>query len=80
MNTLIKSCRDQIDFNQMGLGLNQIVVLSEAGSSMYGTTTPESDRDYLGIYVPTERQLLLNNYPKQVSLPKDSGLDLQNRN
>lgn len=73
----MKSCRDQIDLDAMGLGLNQIVVLSEAGSSMYGTTTPASDRDYLGVYVPTERQLLLNNYPKQVSLPKDSGLDLQ---
>lgn len=77
MNTITKSCRDEIDLNQMGLGLNQIVVLTEAGSSMYGTQTPTSDRDYLGIYVPTERQLLINNYPKQVSLPKDSGLDLQ---
>lgn len=77
MNTLVRSSRDQIDLDTMGLGLNQIVVLTEAGSSMYGTQTPTSDRDYLGIYVPTERQLLLNNYPKQVSLPKDSGLDLQ---
>jgi hypothetical protein len=31
----------------------------------------------LGIYIPTREQLLLNNFPRQVSLPKDSGIDLQ---
>jgi hypothetical protein len=63
--------------DNLGIDLNNVIVLSEAGSSMYGTRTPESDQDYLGIYMPTERQLLLNDYPRQVSLPKDSGLDCQ---
>ena len=61
----------------LGIGMNQVIVLAEAGSSMYGTRTPDSDRDYLGVYLPTETQLLLNEYPRQISLPKDSGLDCQ---
>jgi len=77
MKTIVKSSMDEIDLKAMGLELNQLIVLAVAGSHMYGTSTMESDRDYLGIYMPTRRQLLLNDYPKQVSLPKESGLDLQ---
>ncbi len=60
-----------------GLTEDQIIVLSKAGSHMYGTSTPDSDEDYLGIYRPTRRQFLLQEYPKQASYPKDSGLDVQ---
>ena len=60
-----------------GLELDQLVVLSVAGSHMYGTATPDSDEDYLGVYTPTKRQLLLNDFPRQISFPKDSGVDLQ---
>lgn len=55
----------------------QILVLSVAGSHMYGLDTPDSDKDYLGVFIPTKEQLLLNNFPRQVKLPKSSGLDLQ---
>ena len=67
----------EINLEEMDLEPDQIVVLSVAGSYLYGTDTLNSDKDYLGIYIPTERQLLLNDYPKQKSLPKKSGLDLQ---
>ena len=77
MKTVVKGSMDEIDLKAMGLELNQLIVLAVVGSHMYGTATVESDRDYLGIYMPTKRQLLLNEYPKQVSLPKESGLDLQ---
>ncbi len=60
-----------------GLDFHQLIVLSIAGSQMYGTNTPASDKDFLGIYMPTREQLFLNNYPKQASYPKSSGLDLQ---
>ncbi len=40
--------------------------LMEFGSHLYGTNTPESDRDYKGVFVPTQRQILLGNIPKSV--------------
>ena len=60
-----------------GLDINQIVVLSKFGSHLYGTDTEESDEDYKGIYLPTHRQVILNEIPKTYSLPKTSGVDLQ---
>jgi predicted nucleotidyltransferase len=68
---------DRIDLSKMGLMKHQIIMLSVAGSHMYGTDTPDSDMDYLGIYLPTKEQLLLNRFEQQVSLPKESGIDLQ---
>jgi predicted nucleotidyltransferase len=72
--------KDEINFEAMGLTLDQIIVLSVAGSHMYGTDTKNSDRDYLGVYMPTARQLLLNDYPKSLKIPKEhnpNNLDLQ---
>lgn len=68
----------KVNFKQdLGIDDEQILILSVAGSNMYGTATPKSDKDYLGIYIPTREQLFLNNFPRQASLPKESGLDLQ---
>ncbi len=83
--TKYRNMEDEIDLNALIKGKNepfelnkkQILILSIAGSNMYGLNTPDSDRDYLGVYIPTKEQLLLNDFPKQVSLPKSSGLDLQ---
>ena len=60
-----------------GIDFHQLIVLTVAGSHMYGMNTMNSDSDFLGIYMPTKEQLLLNEYPKQASYPKSSGLDLQ---
>jgi len=73
----VRNLEHSIDFESLGLHETQVIVLSDAGSNLYGTATPESDVDYLGVFVPTKRQLLLNNFPKQVHLPKSSGLDAQ---
>lgn len=62
--------------NKIGIDKEQIVVLSMAGSHMYGTTTKNSDTDYLGIYLPTKRDLLLNRVEKQIPF-KENGIDLQ---
>lgn len=68
----------KVNFKQdLGISEEQILILSYAGSNMYGTATPQSDKDYLGIFVPTREQLFLNNFPRQTSLPKESGLDFQ---
>lgn len=34
------------------------------GSHLYGTATPESDRDYKGVFLPTTRDVLLGKIPK----------------
>lgn len=37
------------------------------GSHLYGTNTPNSDKDYKGVYLPTRRQLFLQQVPKSIS-------------
>jgi hypothetical protein len=41
-----------------------IIVKLIFGSHLYGTQTPESDRDYKGIYLPDRREILLGRIPK----------------
>lgn len=45
------------------------------GSHLYGTSTPDSDLDFKGIYLPTARQICLGNYPKTITTqrPKQQG-------
>jgi predicted nucleotidyltransferase len=44
------------------------------GSHLYGTDTPDSDRDYKGIYMPTGREVLLGRIPKSYNSTTGSGL------
>jgi len=44
-----------------------MLVEMPAGSRLYGTAGPESDSDYKGVFVPTARQLLLCQTPRQVA-------------
>ena len=37
---------------------NKIILKIKAGSHLYGTNTPNSDKDYLGIYLNTKEELL----------------------
>lgn len=69
--------RHNISLNDLGITEDQIIVLSIAGSNMYGTATEDSDKDYLGVYVPTKQDILLSKIKHQIHLPKESGLDLQ---
>lgn len=69
--------RHGINLDDLGLKEEQIIVLSVAGSKMYGTATKDSDTDYLGIFKPTRTELLMNKVNHHVKLPKESGLDLQ---
>ena len=36
---------------------NKIILKINAGSYLYGTNTPSSDRDYLGVYLNTKEEL-----------------------
>lgn len=37
------------------------------GSHLYGTSTPESDTDYKGIFLPNKRDIILGNVPKSIN-------------
>jgi len=37
------------------------------GSYLYGTATPESDRDYKGVFMPTREQIFLGKIPKSIN-------------
>ena len=38
-----------------------LLYLTKSGSHLYGTSTPESDRDYKGVFLPSRESLLLQN-------------------
>ena len=40
------------------------IVKMKFGSHLYGTNTPESDRDFKGVFMPTPEQILLGRIPK----------------
>jgi predicted nucleotidyltransferase len=40
----------------------KILIKAVAGSHLFGTSTPESDMDYKGVYVPSSDEILLGNY------------------
>ena len=44
-----------------------IIVKTVAGSHLFGTDTPTSDMDYKGVFVPTDREILLGNYKESRS-------------
>lgn len=42
------------------------IVLMLHGSHLYGTSTPDSDFDYKGVFIPDQRDILLGRIPKAV--------------
>jgi thermostable 8-oxoguanine DNA glycosylase len=51
----------------------QIIVKSVFGSHLYGTDTPESDKDYKGIFMPSKEEIFLGKIPKSISETTKSG-------
>ncbi len=41
-----------------------VIVRMKFGSHLYGTDTEDSDVDYKGVFLPTKKEILLNNIPK----------------
>lgn len=48
------------------------------GSRLYGTDTENSDLDLKGIYLPTPREIVLNTYPKTISIKRKKELNERN--
>jgi len=51
----------------------KLLVKMKFGSHLYGTSTPTSDMDYKGIYIPGADQILTCSIPKTITLSKGSG-------
>lgn len=50
---------------------HQLLLKVIVGSQAYGTSTPESDIDYCGVYMQDVDEILQGNYLKQVNINKD---------
>lgn len=48
------------------------------GSHLYGTDTPDSDRDYKGVFLPERNDILLGRIPKHYSVKTKQGSDTRN--
>lgn len=46
----------------------KLVMLCKFGSHLYGTSTPESDTDFKGVFLPPYEEVLLNKAPKSIKL------------
>jgi hypothetical protein len=57
--------------------VGRVLVKTVAGSHLFGTSTPSSDMDYKGVYLPSRDQILLGNYPDAIS---ESTGDMHNKN
>jgi len=45
----------------------KILIKAMAGSHLFGTSTPASDKDYKGVFLPTAEEILIGNYKESVS-------------
>lgn len=65
-----------IKLSNLGVTTNRIVITALTGSNMYGTNTPTSDRDYIGVFIPTKEEVLLNDVRHHIPY-KENNVDLQ---
>ncbi len=56
----------------------KLIVKMKFGSHLYGTDTKESDVDYKGIFLPTKKEILLNDIPKCRSFSTGSDVEKNN--
>jgi len=52
---------------------NLTIVNMKFGSNLYGTNTANSDRDFKGVFLPDEDQLLLGKIPRNINSSTGSG-------
>ena len=60
----------------------KILIKAMAGSHLFGTSTPSSDKDYKGVFLPTADEILLGSYSESIqqttgdSLSKNTSEDI----
>lgn len=45
----------------------KVIVKAVAGSHLFGTNTPSSDKDFKGVFIPSAREILLGDYPDTIT-------------
>lgn len=73
---LVLVAHDRANFVRHSGGRGMLIIVEmHFGSHLYGTTTPLSDLDYKGVYIPDAREILLQRVRRSVSqsLPKALG-------
>lgn len=58
--------------------MNHLLVEMLFGSHLYGTATPDSDRDFKGVYRPSHCELMLNRFPKTINLSTKTDSSVKN--
>ena len=53
-----------------------IIAKTKFGSHLYGTSTPESDHDFRGVFLPTLRECYLNKIPEVYNVPMEEDTQL----
>lgn len=56
----------------------QLIVKTIFGSHLYGTDTPESDKDFKGIFMPSKKEIFLGKIPKSISESTKKGSESKN--
>lgn len=56
----------------------KIIFKCKFGSHLYGTNTPESDQDFKAVYIPEERDIILQQVKKNINTNTKSGSTLKN--
>lgn len=59
---------------------NNLIVLMQFGSHLYGTNTETSDIDLKGIYMPSKRQIYLNNIPNSIKYDSIKNRNINHKN
>jgi hypothetical protein len=44
-----------------------VIMITKFGSHLYGTSSPSSDKDYKGVFMPSNEEILLGKIPKSIS-------------
>lgn len=57
--------------------MNKIIEI-KFGSHLYGTSTPESDMDFKGIYLPTAREIVLGTYKETIATSRPKQVNERN--
>jgi hypothetical protein len=79
MITIKNNINQYIKLNELrnlDIDIKQIFILALTGSRMYGTNTPTSDKDFIGVFIPTTKEILLNDIAHHIPYKKGN-IDLQ---
>lgn len=58
--------------------MQTILVKAYAGSHLFGTNTPESDTDFKGVYIPSEREVILQKVQHVIQDKREKALGEKN--